>query len=312
MTTVVEVRDLSKHFGPVRAVESVSFSLEENRIYGLLGRNGAGKTTLMSLLTGQEFANAGTIEVFGESPVENAAVLERVCFIKESQKYPDDFKVKHVLRTAPWFFPDWDQEFADRLITDFRLPLDGRMKKISRGQFSAVGVVVGLASRAPLTFFDEPYLGLDAVARQLFYDRLLADYAEHPRTVLLSTHLIDEVSDLLEHVLLIDDGRLIVDSPADELRGSATTVVGGREAVEKFIGTREVLHRDGLGGLATVTVARLTESERQAARAAGLELGGVSLQQLVVRLTSGTPTDFAASTDTTSPAATNSPEEKTA
>jgi ABC-2 type transport system ATP-binding protein len=312
MTTVVEVRDLSKHFGPVRAVESVSFSLEENRIYGLLGRNGAGKTTLMSLLTGQEFANAGTIEVFGESPVENAAVLERVCFIKESQKYPDDFKVKHVLRTAPWFFPDWDQEFADRLITDFRLPLDGRMKKISRGQFSAVGVVVGLASRAPLTFFDEPYLGLDAVARQLFYDRLLADYAEHPRTVLLSTHLIDEVSDLLEHVLLIDDGRLIVDSPADELRGSATTVVGGREAVEKFIGTREVLHRDGLGGLATVTVARLTESERQAARAAGLELGGVSLQQLVVRLTSGTPTDFTASTDTTSPAATNRPEEKTA
>ena len=292
MTTVVEVRDLSKHFGPVRAVESVSFRLEENRIYGLLGRNGAGKTTLMSLLTGQEFASSGRIEIFGESPVENARVLEQVCFIKESQKYPDDFKVKHVLRTAPWFFPNWDQEFADRLVTEFRLPLDGRMKKISRGQFSAVGVVVGLASRAPLTFFDEPYLGLDAVARQLFYDRLLEDYSEHPRTIVLSTHLIDEVSDLLEHVLLIDDGRLIVDQAADDLRGSATTVVGGREAVAAFIGTREVLHRDGLGGLASVTVARLSDSERQAARAAGLELGGVSLQQLVVRLTSGTPTDF--------------------
>jgi ABC-2 type transport system ATP-binding protein len=294
MTTVVEVRDLSKHFGAVRAVESVSFRLEENRIYGLLGRNGAGKTTLMSLLTGQEFANAGAIEVFGESPLENAHVLERVCFIKESQKYPDDFKVKHVLRTAPWFFPNWDQAFADRLVTDFRLPLDGRMKKISRGQFSAVGVVVGLASRAPLTFFDEPYLGLDAVARQLFYDRLLEDYAEHPRTVVLSTHLIDEVSDLLEHVLLIDDGRLIVDQAADELRGSATTVVGGREAVETFIGSREVLHREGLGGLASVTVPRLSDPERQAARAAGLELGGVSLQQLVVRLTSGTAIDFTA------------------
>lgn len=292
MSTVVEVTDLSKRFGAVRAVDSVSFRLEENRIYGLLGRNGAGKTTLMSLLTGQEFASSGRAEVFGTSPVENAGVLERTCFIKESQRYPDNFKVKHVLRSAPWFFPQWDQEFADRLIADFRLPLNGRLKKISRGQFSAVGVVVGLASRAPLTFFDEPYLGLDAVARQLFYDRLLEDYSAHPRTVVLSTHLIDEVSDLLEHVLVIDDGRLIVDSPADDLRGSATTVVGGRDAVDRFVGAREVLHRDGLGGLASVTVAGLTESDRRAARDAGLELGKVSLQQLVVRLTTGSATDF--------------------
>ena len=293
MTTVVEARNLTKRFGPVHAVDGVSFRLEEGRIYGLLGRNGAGKTTLMSLLTGQEFATGGEIEVFGTSPVENAGVLERVCFIKESQKYPDNFRVKHVLRSAPWFFPNWDAEFAARLVTDFRLPLTRQMKKLSRGQFSAVGVVVGLASRAPLTFFDEPYLGLDAVARQLFYDRLLEDYAEHPRTVILSTHLIDEVSDLLEHVLVIDEGKLLVDSPADELRGSATTVVGGREAVEKFLGRREVLHRDGIGGLVSATVAGLDAAERAAAKAAGLELGKVSLQQLVVRLTAGSATDFA-------------------
>jgi ABC-2 type transport system ATP-binding protein len=296
MTTVVDVHDLTKRFGSVTAVDDVSFSLDEGKIYGLLGRNGAGKTTLMSLLTGQEFATTGRIEVFGESPVENARVLERVCFIKESQRYPDDFKVKHVLRMAPRFFPLWDQAFADRLVADFRVPLDRRMKKLSRGQFSAVGVIVGLASRAPLTFFDEPYLGLDAVARQLFYDRLLADYAEHPRTVVLSTHLIDEVSELLEHVLVIDDGRLLVDSPAEELQGSATTVVGGREAVERFVGGREVLHRDGIGGLVSLTVAGLTAAERSAARSAGLELGPVSLQQLVVRLTSGHPTDFTETT----------------
>lgn len=293
MTTVVEARNLTKRFGSVHAVDDVSFRLEENRIYGLLGRNGAGKTTLMSLLTGQEFATRGEIEVFGTSPVENAGVLERVCFIKESQKYPDNFRVKHVLRSAPWFFPNWDAEFAAQLIADFRLPMTRPMKKLSRGQFSAVGVVVGLASRAPLTFFDEPYLGLDAVARQLFYDRLLDDYAEHPRTVVLSTHLIDEVSDLLEHVLLIDEGKLLVDSPADELRGSATTVVGGREAVEKFLGRREILHRDAVGGLVSITVAGLDATERTAAKAAGLELGKVSLQQLVVRLTTGSATDFA-------------------
>lgn len=292
MTTIVEARGLTKRFGSLAAVDDVSFRLEEGGIYGLLGRNGAGKTTLMSLLTGQEFATRGEIEVFGQSPVENARVAEQLCFIKESQKYPDDFRVKHVLRTAPWFFPNWDQDFADRLVKDFRLPLDGKMKKVSRGQFSAVGVIVGLASRAPLTFFDEPYLGLDAVAREIFYDRLLADYAEHPRTVVLSTHLIDEVSDLLEHVLVIDDGKLLVDSPSEELRGSATTVVGGRQAVESFVGTREVLHRDQIGGLVSLTVAGLTPAEQQAARSAGLELGPVSLQQLVVRLTTGRSTDF--------------------
>jgi ABC-2 type transport system ATP-binding protein len=285
MTAVVEAHGLTKHFGKVHAVEDATFTIEENRIYGLLGRNGAGKTTLMSLLTGQEFATAGSVEVYGRSPVENASVLERTAFIKESQKYPEDFRVKHVMRSAPWFFSEWDAEFAGRLVEDFRLPLDRRIKKLSRGQLSAVGVIVGLASRAPLTFFDEPYLGLDAVARQLFYDRLLSDYSEHPRTVVLSTHLIDEVSNLLEHVLVIDDGRIIIDSDADTLRGSATTVAGTKAAVDAFTRTREVLHREGIGGLASATLAGLDASGRRAAADAGLEITPVSLQQLIVRST---------------------------
>jgi ABC-2 type transport system ATP-binding protein len=285
MSTVVAVSGLTKHFGRVHAVEDVTFTLEENRIYGLLGRNGAGKTTLMSLLTAQEFATSGSIEVFGHSPVENASVLGRTAFIKESQRYPEDFRVKHVLRSAPWFFANWDAEFAAQLVKDFRLPLDRRIKKLSRGQLSAVSVIVGLASRAPLTFFDEPYLGLDAVARQLFYDRLLSDYAEHPRTVVLSTHLIDEVSNLLEHVLVIDEGRILIDSDADTLRGSATTVSGTAKAVDAFTKNRTVLHRENLGGLATATVGALDGGDRRAATEAGLELSPVSLQQLVVRTT---------------------------
>jgi len=164
------------------------------------------------------------------------------------------------------------------------------MKKLSRGQQSAVGVIVGLASRAPLTFFDEPYLGLDAVARQLFYDRLLSDYAEHPRTVVLSTHLIDEVANLLEHVLLIDEGRIIIDRDADELRGSASDVSGTRGAVDAFVIGRTVLHRTALGGLATATISELDDAGRAAAVAAGLELSPVSLQNLVVRLTTSEST----------------------
>src|SRR5690606_33577785 len=125
--------------------DNVSFTATENKIYGLLGRNGAGKTTLMQLLTGQDFATRGTIRVFGENPVENAHVLERISFIKESQRYPEDFRVKHVFRSAPWFFANWDATFADQLIEEFRLPLDRRIKKLSRGQLSSIGVIVGLA-----------------------------------------------------------------------------------------------------------------------------------------------------------------------
>ncbi|CAN5276127.1 ABC transporter ATP-binding protein [soil metagenome] len=289
---VIEVRGLTKTFGKVTAVDDATFSVTENKIYGLLGRNGAGKTTLMQLLTGQDFASSGDIKVFGQSPVENASVLQRVSFIKESQRYPDDFRAKHVFTSAPWFFSNWDQDFAEQLIADFRLPLDRRIKKMSRGQVSAIGVIVGLASRAPLTFFDEPYLGLDAVARQTFYDRLLADYAEHPRTVVLSTHLIDEVSNLLEHVLVIDEGRIIIDEDAEALRGSATTLVGTRAAVDGFVGSREVLHRDAIGGLASVNVNGLTAQERTDASAAGLELAPVSLQQLIIRRTNTSEKEF--------------------
>lgn len=285
MTNAIEVVELTKRFRDVTAVDSVSFTVAENSITGLLGRNGAGKTTLMQLLTGQQFATSGSIRVFGASPVENAGVLQRVCFIKESQRYPEEFRPKHVFRSAPWFFPHWDSQLADRLIVDFQIPLDRRIKKLSRGQVSAIGVVVGIASRAPLTFFDEPYLGLDAIARQLFYDRLLADYAEHPRSIVISTHLIDEIADLLENVLVIDQGRIVIDASADSLRGSATTVAGSALAIDRFAAGKNVLEHAGLGGLATATIADLSEGERALALAAGLELGPVSLQQLIIRRT---------------------------
>jgi len=292
MSAVAEVAGLTKRYGSLKAVDDVSFAIETGKVTGLLGRNGAGKTTIMSILTGQDFATSGEVRVFGESPVEHSAVLERLCFIRESQRYPEDFKARHVLKAGPWFFPNWDADYAAQLAEDFRLPLDRRIKKVSRGQLSAIGIIVGLASRAPLTFFDEPYLGLDATARQIFYDRLLADIAEQPRTVVLSTHLIDEVAGLLEHVLLVDQGRLVLDEDADELRGSAATVVGPRAAVDAFVAGREIIHRDGIGGLASVTVGRLDPAERAEAAAAGLELAPVSLQQLVVRMTGSTEKEF--------------------
>ncbi|KRF05706.1 ABC transporter ATP-binding protein [Arthrobacter sp. Soil782] len=286
MSTVIEVTDVTKTYRKSEALRGVTLALQPDRIYGLLGRNGAGKTTLMSILTAQGFASSGEVRVFGEHPYENERVLNRICFIRESQKYPDSFTAEHAFKSAALFFANWSQELADRLVTDFQLPLRRNIKKLSRGQLSAVGVIIGLASRAELTFFDEPYLGLDAVARQLFYDRLVEDYSRHPRTVVLSSHLIDEVANLLEHVIVIDQGRIIMDDDAETIRGSAFTVVGSAEKVRTFLGGREVVHSDNFASLASVTaLGTLNESETREAAELGLELAPVSLQQLIVRKT---------------------------
>ena len=286
MSTVIEVTGLTKRYRETLAVDNVSFAIEKDTIYGLLGRNGAGKTTVMSILTAQNFATSGDVRVFGEHPYENAKVLQRMCFVRESQRYPDDATPRHAFAMARLFFPNWDQELAERLIADFQLPLKQRIKKLSRGQLSAVGVIIGLAARAEITFFDEPYLGLDAVARQIFYDRLLEDYTEHPRTVILSSHLIDEVSNLIERVIVIDGGRIIMDEETDAVRDRAANIVGDAAAVDAFVAGREVIHRESLGRVASVTVlGGLTPADREALRAAGLDVAPVSLQQLIVRTT---------------------------
>ena len=289
MTTgspAISARGLTKRYGSTTALDDVTFDLPEHTICGLFGRNGAGKTTLMTLLTAQNFATSGEARIFGEAPYENTRVLPRICFVRESQRYPEDSVADHAFAMARLFYPNWDHDFAEQLISDFRLPRRTRIKKLSRGQRSAVGVIIGLAARAEITFFDEPYLGLDAVARQTFYDRLLQDYSEHPRTVVLSSHLIDEIADLIERVLVVDDGRLVLDDTADDLRGRAFTVVGNEQAVDALIGDREELHRDHLGPIASATVmGELTADDYDEMARTGLSTSPVSLQELIVRLT---------------------------
>lgn len=288
MKNVIEVKQLDKSYGTFKAVHNTSFSVHADKIYGLLGRNGAGKTTLMKMITAQIFPTSGDLKVFGENPYENEKVLSQICFIKESQKYPELYNVLDVLEVSKSIFPNWDANLSMSLIKDFNLPLNRRIKKLSRGMLSAVGIVIGLASRAPLTIFDEPYLGLDAVSRGIFYDRLMEDYAEHPRTVILSTHLIDEVSSLLEHILVIDNGKLIIDQDAEELRDLAFTVTGQSSKVEAFLIGKEVVHREPFGGLLSATVIRVqNDFDQKQAAAIGLEITPVSLQQLVIYLTNG-------------------------
>ena len=265
MIPTISATALGRRYRDQVALDNVSLTVEPGTVTGLLGRNGAGKTTLMRIITGLEFPTSGAVRVFGQVPAENDAVLRRMVFVREEQPYPD-FRVGQAVRVASWFYPNWSEELARQLLADFDLPLRRRIRKLSRGMRSAVGITIGLAARAELTLFDEPYAGLDAVARQLFYDRLLADFAEHPRTVVLSTHLIDEAADLLEHVVMLDRGRVVLDAPADDVRGTTVTVSGPASAVEEFVAGRTVWHRQrlGLAGLGHRDRARSTSPRRPA------------------------------------------------
>ena len=288
MTPTILVGGLTRRYRGQLALDDVTFDVQGASVTGLLGRNGAGKTALLRIIAGHEFASAGRVAVLGASPVKDEEVLRRMVFIREDQTYPD-LKVRHVLRVASWFYPNWSQELAGALVDDFALPLNRRIKKLSRGMRSAVGIVIGLAARAEVTLFDEPYAGLDPVARELFYDRLLADYAEHPRTVLLSTHLIDEAAGLFERVMVLDRGRIALNMAADDLRGAATSVSGPAIAVAEFAAGRSVWDRRRIASQASAVVAgALDETDRARAAALHLRLEPLTLQQLVVRA-AGTP-----------------------
>ena len=283
MTPAISVTGLTRRYRDQVALDQVSLEVEAGSIIGLLGRNGAGKTTLLRILAGQEFPSAGAVLMHGARPAENEAVLRRMVFVREDQVYPD-VRVRHALRAASWFYPNWSAELADALLADFGLPADRAVKKLSRGMRSALGIVIGLAARAEVTLFDEPYAGLDAVARQIFYDRLLADYAERPRTIVLSTHLIDEAAGLLERVIVIDQGRVVLTADADDLRGVATAVSGPVLAVDEFTAGRVVWDRRRVASqVSVVVVGGLDEADRLRARSLQLDLAPLTLQQLVVQ-----------------------------
>jgi ABC-2 type transport system ATP-binding protein len=297
MTAAATLQGVTMRFPAHTAVDDVSTEIEENAITGLLGRNGAGKTTLMQLLTGHRVPTRGRVEVLGAAPYENDGVLSRICFIKEGQRYPDHFRVKDALHGASLLFPNWDGDLARSLLVDFDLPPGRPIKKLSTGMRSAVGIIIGLASRAPITLFDEPYAGLDVVARHLFYDRLLNDYAENPRTILISTHLIEEISDLLERVLLIDHGRLVLDTDAESVRGSAVTVRGPSERLHAFADQHELLHEENLAGSGRAVV-RLRPGG-DGPETFGLAAEPTKLQELVVAMSLATrkPVDARTSDD---------------
>jgi ABC-2 type transport system ATP-binding protein len=289
--TEIEVRGLGKRFDGLDALTDVSFSLSGNKICGLLGRNGAGKTTLLSILAGYERQTTGTVLVDGEPVFENTAATGKMCLVRGTGDAAlSSVRVRDLIRYAGELRSGWDAEYAAALLDLFEVPGNQQPKALSHGKQCALGVTIGLASRAPVTIFDESYLGLDAPSRYAFYDVLLADVMAHPRTVIISTHLIEEVGALFEDVLILDRGRLLMHEEADTLRGAGAAVTGDAALVDSFTLGLEVLGEKTLGRTKSAMVyGPLDDKRRAQAKQVGLDLGPIALQDLFVHLTSGGP-----------------------
>ena len=282
----ITLAGVTTRFGDVVALDDVSLGFGAHLITGLVGRNGAGKSTLLDLAAGRSHVTKGTIRVLGHEPFENRRVLADVCAVTESQPFPARFSVDAVLFGARLLQPRWDRRLADDLVDLFALRRRQTVGKLSRGQRSSLGVVIALASRAPVTILDEPYVGLDAVARRLFYDRLLEEVVAEPRTVIFSSHLIDEIAHLLDHLVLLDRGRVILDAPTDEVRESVVEVSGPRVLVDAYAADLPILARADLGGVSRVTV-RGASAHRAAA--CGLTVRALPLQDVLVALSTPHP-----------------------
>ena len=275
----IEIKNISKRFGDTCALDNVTLSLGDNKIYGLLGNNGAGKTTLMSILTGRQYPSQGTFTVDGASIDNNDAALGKIFLVAEQNLFPEDMKVKKAFDTAELFYPDFDREYADKLAVKFGLSTKKKVKALSTGYASIFRLILGLSVNTPYLIFDEPVLGLDAQHRDMFYRILLEKYAENPCTIIVSTHLIAEAADLIEHAIIIRDGRILKDCPTDELTSDVYTVSGPMGLVDKHIEGKHVLSSSILGGLKSSCV-----QGHRGTLPEGLEYSAINLQDYFISL----------------------------
>ena len=249
---------ITKKYKDKVALDQVSLTLEQGRIYGLIGRNGAGKTTLLSVLTAQNPATSGSVSLDGMPVWEDRKALEHLCFSRElnisSESGLGSMKAKEYLRIASIYYPAWDAAMAKRLVDLFELPLKKRMNKLSKGMLSMVTIIVALSSKAEFTLLDEPVAGLDVVAREQFYKLLLEEYTETGRTFVISTHIIEEAADVLEEVIILHEGEVLVVADTQSFVDSARHVSGKAEDVDAATAGLEVHHPETVGRSKGVTV----------------------------------------------------------
>ena len=217
--TVVAVKDLNRRFGNKQALDCVNFKAREGRIHGLVGVNGAGKTTLIKHLLGLLRAQTGEVSIFGLDPVkEPVEVLKKIGYLSEQRDLPEWMSIDELLRYTQAYYPNWDEGYANELVATFGLDRGKKIKDLSKGMRAQAGLIAAVAHRPELLILDEPSSGLDAIVREDILTAVVRTVSEDGRTVIFSSHLLDEVERMSDHLTLINDGKIILDDELDTIR----------------------------------------------------------------------------------------------
>ena len=278
----INMANISKTFGDINALKNVSLSLEKNKIYGLLGRNGAGKTTMLNIISNKIFPTSGDVEIDGIHLNRASTNLPNIYVADEKNLYPESMKVKDVFKWTKEFYADFDLSKAFELAREYYLLPDKKVKELSTGYNTILKDIIGLCVNTEFVFFDEPVLGLDANHRDMFYKHLLQSYLGNESTYVVSTHLIDEVANIIENVIIINQGEIIRDTTCEKLLSEGYTVSGTIENVDKFIAGKTII---GTDVLANTKAAYVLSEDDIKTTSSSIEISKMNLQKLFIELT---------------------------
>lgn len=277
----IQIKNITKRYKGVTALDDVSLSFEFGKIYGFLGRNGAGKSTLINIIANRIFADQGEVLIDGIPAKENMGVHEKIFCMSEADLYDRDLKVKEHFKWTNRFYSDFDLEKALALSRKFELDVNKRFKALSKGYQSIFKLIVALSINVPYVIFDEPVLGLDANHRELFYSLLLKELENNERTLILATHLIEEVSNIIEEVVLIDKGKILLQKTVEDLLETGYSVSGLAQEVDRYCDGRNVIGYDELGNL---KVAYVLGEKAALPQGSNLQIAAMNLQKLFVKM----------------------------
>lgn len=282
MTLTIE--HISKRYHNFVALDNINLTFEDGHIYGLLGRNGAGKSTLLNIINNRIFASEGSVTLDGEPVSGNETALNQIFLMSEDNLYPDDLTVKRAFKMTERFYGGFNTELAEKLVQTFHLKTKARFKKLSTGYRSIAKLIIALCVPAKYIFLDEPVLGLDANHRDVFYRVLLDNFIQNPRTFIISTHLIEEIANIVDEVVILHHGQVIDQSSTERLKTRDVTISGPEKEVSAYTANLEVLGQDQLGGLLSVYIRNFTGSKEDLPE--GLTLAPLNLQNYFIQLTS--------------------------
>lgn len=284
MMEQLKISHLSKKFGRRVILDDVSFTLEPAKIYGLLGRNGAGKSTLLNLISNRIFPTSGSIKL-GDQEVNTDQTLDKIFLIGEDNLYYKQVKINQMFDLADGAYGNFDYQNAEQMLKQFEFDGNQKFAKLSTGQKTAAKISLALNVDADYIFLDEPVLGLDANHREIFYQELIKSYQKRPRTIVLSTHLIDEIQQLVEHVILIDRHRVLEDADVQDLLDRAYDISGPAKLVDQYTEGLNVLSTTDLGNIRTAHVFDQLPEDRILPDQ--VQIGHYDLQHLFIYLTNG-------------------------